>query len=120
MNLVTGGGQVGWIITLSDGTPINVSQIGDPLQIGTPNVSDATGISPIPADPSPSRFWNAAAFNATSPELLYRFGNTGRNLLTMRGLIHWDFSLTKETVIGERHRLELRYKAFDFANHFVA
>jgi len=116
-NLILGGWQVGSIITLSDGTPINVGQIGDPLQIGTPNVPDATGISPIPTDRSPSNFWNAAAFNATNPELLYRYGNTGRNLLTTPGLMQWDFSLMKETVIRERHRIEFRYEAFDFTNH---
>jgi hypothetical protein len=116
-NYFVGGWQVGSIITLSDGTPINVGQIGDPLQIGTPNVPDATGISPIPDDRSPDKFWNAAAFNATNPELVYRFGNTGRNLLTTPGLVQWDFSLTKETPIKENHRIEFRFEAFNFANH---
>ncbi len=116
-NLVAGGWQLGSIITLSDGTPINVGQIGDPLQIGTPNVPDATGISPIPSNRTPDNFWNAAAFNATNPELLYRYGNTGRNLLTTPGLKQWDFSLTKETAIGERHKVEFRFEAFNFPNH---
>jgi hypothetical protein len=116
-NLIASGWQVGSIITLSDGTPINVGQIGDPLQIGTPNVPDATGISPIPANRTTDNFWNAAAFNATNPELLYRYGNTGRNLLTTPGLMQWDFSLTKETPIRERHRVEFRFEAFNFSNH---
>ena len=116
-NIIAGGWQVGSIITVSDGTPINVGQIGDPLQIGTPNVPDATGISPIPTDPSPSNYWNPAAFNATNPELLYRYGNTGRNLLTTPGLMQWDFSLMKETVIRERHKVEFRFEGFNFTNH---
>ncbi|MCC6368917.1 MAG: TonB-dependent receptor [Bryobacterales bacterium] len=116
-NYLVGGWQLGSIITLSDGTPINVGQIGDPLQIGTPNVPDASGISPIPANRTPDNFWNAAAFNATNPELLYRFGNTGRNLLTTPGLKQWDFSLTKETAIREHHRVEFRFEAFNFPNH---
>jgi Carboxypeptidase regulatory-like domain/TonB dependent receptor len=117
INALAGGWQVGSIVTLSDGTPINVGQIGDPLQIGTPNVPDATGISPIPENRSPDNFWNIAAFNATNPELNYRFGNTGRNLLTTPGLKQWDFSLMKETQIREGHRLELRFEAFNFPNH---
>jgi hypothetical protein len=117
VNAMISGWQVGSIITLSDGTPINVGQIGDPLLIGTPNVPDATGISPIPEDRSPDRFWNIAAFNATNPELLYRFGNSGRNLLTTPGLKQWDFSLTKETQIRENHRVEFRFEAFNFSNH---
>lgn len=117
VNGLVGGWQIGSIVTLSDGTPINVGQIGDPLQIGTPNVPDATGISPIPENRSPDNFWNIAAFNATNPELVYRFGNTGRNLLTTPGLKQWDFSLVKETQIREGHRVELRFEAFNFPNH---
>src|SRR4051794_10158926 len=117
VNTLVGGWQIGSIVTLSDGTPINVGQIGDPLQIGTPNVPDATGISPIPPNRSPDNFWNAAAFNATNPELLYRFGNTGRNPLTTPGLKQWDFSLMKETRIREGHRVEFRVEAFNMPNH---
>ena len=118
VNAVAGGWQVGSIVTLSDGTPINVGRIGDPLQIGTPNVPDATGISPIPENRSPrSNFWNIAAFNATDPELNYRFGTTGRNLLTTPGLKQWDFSLMKSTTIREGHRVEFRFEAFNFPNH---
>jgi len=117
LNMFVGGWQIGSILTLSDGTPINVGQIGDPLQIGTPNVPDATGISPIPANRSPDQFWNIAAFNATDPSLLYRYGNTGRNLLTTPGLKQWDFSLMKETQIREGHRVEFRFEAFNMPNH---
>ena len=115
--MAAGGWQIGSIVTLSDGTPINVGQIGDPLQIGTPNVPDATGISPIPGDRSPGRYWNPAAFDAVNPELLYRYGNSGRNLLATPGLMQWDFSLMKETVFRERHKLEFRLEAFNFSNH---
>ncbi len=114
---VAGGWQLGSIITLSDGTPINIGQIGDPLNIGTPNVPDATGISPIPSNRNPDNFYNIAAFNATDPTFAYRFGNTGRNLLTTPGLQQWDFSATKNTQIRERHSLEFRFEAFNFLNH---
>jgi outer membrane receptor protein involved in Fe transport len=114
---VVGGWQIGSIITLSDGTPINVGQIGDPLVIGTPNVPDATGISPIPTNRTPDNFYNIAAFSASDPTLAYRFGNTGRNLLLTPGLIQWDFSATKDTRIREGHSLEFRFEAFNFSNH---
>ncbi len=117
VNLILGGWQVGTILTLSDGTPINVGQIGDPLLIGTPNVPDATGISPIPSDRSPDKFWNAAAFNVTNPELVYRYGNGGRNLLTTPGLKQWDFALSKDIQIRENHKVEFRFEAFNFPNH---
>ena len=116
-NKIVGGWQMGTILTLSDGTPINVGQIGDPLQIGTPNVPDATGISPIPANRSPGKFWEIGAFDSTNPALVYRYGNTGRNLLTTPGLKQWDFSLTKSTQIKEGHTIEFRFESFNFPNH---
>ncbi len=112
-----GGWQLGTILTLSNGTPINVGQIGDRLQIGTPNVPDATGISPIPTNRSPDKFWEIAAFDSSNPELLYRYGNTGRNLLTTPGLKQWDFSLTKKTQIRDGHSFEFRFEAFNFPNY---
>ncbi len=117
VNRLVGGWQLGSIVTLSDGTPINVGQIGDPLQIGTPNVPDATGISPIPTNRSPDKFWEITAFNVSNPELNYRYGNSGRNLLTTPGLKQWDFSLTKTTRIREGHNFEFRFEAFNVPNH---
>ena len=114
---ILGRWQAGTILTFSDGTPINVGQLGDTLVIGTPNVPDATGISPIPSDRSPDKFWNIAAFSNADPNLAYRFGNTGRNLLLTPGLAQWDFSMTKTTRIREGHSFEFRYEAFDFINH---
>lgn len=117
LDKVLGGWQAGTILTLSDGTPINVGQIGDPLQIGTPNVPDATGISPMPVDRSPDKFWEIRAFDPNNPQLVYRYGNTGRNLLTTPGVKQWDFSLTKTTRITERQSVEFRFESFNFANH---
>jgi hypothetical protein len=114
---VFGGWQIGSIVTFSDGTPFNIGQIGDPLSIGTPNIPDATGISPIPTNRTPDNFYNIAAFNASDPTFAYRFGNAGRNVLTTPGLKQWDFSLTKNTRIREGHTVEFRYEAFNFPNH---
>jgi len=114
---IIGGWQVGSIVTFSDGTPINIGQIGDPLVVGTPNVPDATGISPIPANRNPDNFYNIAAFSASDPTLAYRFGNTGRNLLLTPGLQQWDFSAEKNTKIREGQSLEFRFEAFNFLNH---
>lgn len=117
VNYFVGGWQLGGILTFSDGTPINVGQIGDPLNIGTPNVPDATGISPIPANRTPDNFYNIAAFSASDPSLAYRFGNAGRNVLLTPGLKQWDFSLTKDTRVKEGQSVEFRFEAFNFTNH---
>ncbi len=114
---IVGGWQAGTILTLSGGTPINVAQLGDTLVIGTPNLPDATGISPIPSDRSPDKFWNVAAFSNSDPTLAYRFGNVGRNVLLTPGVAQWDFAMTKTIRIREGHTFEFRYEAFDFINH---
>jgi len=115
------GWQVGSILTLSDGTPISVGGIGDPANIGdsstASNLPDATGISPIPANPTAQQFWNIQAFNGTNSQLQYRFGNTGRNILRAPGIKELDFSLIKDTRIRERHTLEFRFEAFNLPNH---
>jgi hypothetical protein len=75
------GCQVGSILTLSDGTPVMVGGVGDPANLGNgePQIPDATGISPIPANRTAQQFWNVQAFNGSNPQLQYRFGNSGRN-----------------------------------------
>jgi hypothetical protein len=117
VNTIIGGWQLGSIVTFADGTPIIVGGLGDRLNISVTNYPDATGISPIPSNRSDSNFWNIAAFNTTNPELSFRFGNVGRNTLTVPGLRQWDFSLIKDTKIRERHTIQFRFEAFNFANH---
>jgi hypothetical protein len=111
------GWQLGSIVTLSDGPPADIGSIGDRASTSWLNFPDATGISPIPETRTVDRFWNLAAFNTTNPELLYRFGNVGRNVLTQPGLKHWDFSLLKNNRIREGHDLQVRFEAFNFSNH---
>jgi len=47
----------------------------------------------------------------------FRFGYTGRNVITGPGVINWDFSLQKEFTVKERHNLELRWEVFNLPNH---
>jgi hypothetical protein len=54
---------------------------------------------------------------ATAPQLLYRFGNAGRNSLLGPGLKQWDFSLLKDTRVAEGHTLQFRFEGFNFGNH---
>lgn len=114
---VLGGWQAGSIITLSDGNPVGVGSVGDPQNAGTSSRPDATGISPLFDHPTAERFWNLAAFNVTNPELNYRYGTTGRNVLFSPGYKNWDASLNKNFSITEGHTLQFRWESFNFANH---
>jgi len=44
-------------------------------------------------------------------------GNTGRNILRGPGTNNWDFSLFKNTNIGEHIRTQLRVESFNLFNH---
>lgn len=115
---VLGGWQIGGILTLSDGTPFNVSQLGDTASLGTlGNQPDATGISPIPTHRTAQMFWNIAAINVTSPALSYRPGNMGRNTLFTPGTQDLNASLVKNFKIHERHTINFRFEAFNALNH---
>jgi hypothetical protein len=118
-NKLLGGWQVGSILTFVDGTPQHVGGIGDTNQttLYEGNRPNATGISPFPAKQTVDNFWNIAAFDTTSPSLNYLFGTTGRNVLFKPGTRQWDFSMVKNTSIRERHSLQFRFEAFNFANH---
>jgi hypothetical protein len=58
--------QVGGILTLSGGTPVNVGGYADG---GLRKTVHATGISPIPENQRVAQFWNIAAFDANHPSL---------------------------------------------------
>ncbi len=111
------GWQIGSILTFADGTPINIGGIGDTTNTEESTLPDATGISPFPGSQTAQQFWNIAAFNATNPQLNYRYGTTARNVLFTPGTRNWDFSAMKTTRITERQSLQFRFEGFNFANH---
>ncbi len=117
LNAILGGWQLGTILTFSEGTPINVGNIGDRNNTGDGNYPDATGTSPILDNPTQERFWDIGAFDQTNPALSWRPGSVGRNVLISPGTINWDFSAAKNFRITERFGLEFRFESFNFANH---
>ena len=46
-----------------------------------------------------------------------RFGNLGRNVIIGPGFNNTDFSVTKNTNLGERMAVQFRAEVFDFFNH---
>lgn len=115
---VFGGWQVSLIATMSTGNPVRVGVVGDSNGIGGEgNYPDATGISPSRDAGWADRFWNIAAFDNSSPELRYRFGNAGRNTLLGPGYRAADSSLLKNVKAPwEGHRLQFRWEIFNATN----
>ena len=116
---IVGGWQLGGIFTLADGAPLTVAQLGDTAALNTlGNRPDATGISAFPTNGQTAQmFWNIAAINATSPDLNWRTGNMGRNTLLKPGTRQADLSLARNIKIYEGHTLNIRFEAFNSANH---
>ncbi len=62
---------------------------------------------------SVARWWDPTAFSAPAQN---SFGNAGRNFLMGPGQNNWDFSLLKDTAIGERFAVEFRAECFNVLN----
>ncbi|MBI4910416.1 MAG: TonB-dependent receptor [Acidobacteria bacterium] len=116
---VIGGWSVGSIVTLQSGFVQNVGQGGDPSNTGGQfDRPTATG-QKLDLDSgarSPARWFNVNAF-AFTPDGV--FGNVGRNVLTVAGIVQWDFITTKSFRMpwAEGHNLQFRFEAYNFPNH---
>jgi hypothetical protein len=118
LSQIIGGWQFGGILTLADGTPYNVAQLGDTAGLGTlGNQPDYGGVSPVPSNRTVNHFWNPAGFNYTNPDLSWRPGNESRNTLFTPGSQDFDASLSKDIHIWESHSLNFRFETFNTLNH---
>lgn len=119
---VTGGWQLGGIITASTGTPFTVITGGDPLGQNSTDPIDypnrVPGCNPIQGG---VHYLNTSCFviapvTAAGPIL----GDNGRNRLYGPNLFDFDFSLIKNTPvpkISESFNTQLRFEFFNILNH---
>jgi hypothetical protein len=118
LNQVVGGWQVGSIITVQSGFPVNSAAGIDAA--GTGGYGEirlnATGVSPnLPSNQrSVHNWWNQAAF-ALPPG--GTFGTMARNRLLGPSYKGWDASAIKLFHIHESQNLEFRFEMFNALNH---
>lgn len=120
LNTIAGGWQVGLIWTIQSGFPQTIT-IGGTDRSGAGGLFDrpnATGISPYLSDPTPTLWYNKAAFELQPAG---SFGNVGRNTVVGPGFKTLDFSTHKEFKMPyrEHHLLQFRLEAFNVLNHPV-
>jgi hypothetical protein len=113
---ILGGWQVAGIATFSSGQKFTPSVSGDISGIGAnsarPNrIGD--GILPR-GERTPERWFDTSAFVAPTPGT---YGNSAQNVLVAPGINNWDFTLMKNTLLGEYHRVEFRAEFFNAFNH---
>lgn len=111
-----GGWQVAGIATFSTGQSFTPAVSGDIAQVGSSSTRpNRRGDGVLPrGQRNAARWFDTSAF-AVGPTGAY--GNSGGNILKAPGLNNWDFTLMKNTPIGEDHRLEFRTEFFNAFNH---
>ena len=110
------GWSVNSVVTLQSGFPFTPQLSYNPSNNGDTRNPVRPFVNPNFTGPvilgNVNQWFNPAAFLAP-PNGSGFYGNLGRDTLTGPGLSTWDFSLSKETPIGEKQRLQLRAEIFN-------
>lgn len=114
--LVTGW-QVNGVYSLQSGRPLTVTIGSDRSNtgIGGRNRPNRIGDPVLPRDKRSVDGWFRADAFTLQPQFTY--GNAGRNIVRGPGINNLDFSLLKNTSVGEGKNLQFRVEVFNLANH---
>lgn len=121
-NVVLGNWQLGGIFTLQDGFPLsafcgpgNIQNGGDGCR---PDVVPGSEANLSRDAKRVTRFFNTDAFIDRLPGgEQFRYGNSGRNIITGPGIMSWDLSMIKNFRFTESNSLEFRAEFFNLPNH---
>ncbi|MCI0389237.1 MAG: TonB-dependent receptor [Acidobacteria bacterium] len=105
------GWQLALIVQVQSGNPVNIVTSNNTVN-GVTNTlrSDVTG--PIEIIGGVERWFDTSVFAAVT-----RFGNLGRNVVIGPGFNNTDFSVIKNTKLGDKAVVQFRAEFFDFFNH---
>ncbi len=105
------GWELAAIVQAQSGNPVNIVTSNSTVN-GVANTlrPDLTG--PINIIGDVERWFDTSAFTPVA-----RFGSLGRNVVIGPGFNNTDFSVIKNTRLGERMRLQFRAEFFDLFNH---
>ena len=108
------GWQISGITRMWSGRPFNITSNGDAGTLGGGPRPDYIGGDVKLENPTRENYFNIFAFARPQQGSL---GNLGRNTLRGPGINNWDVSLFKNTRIGERVNVQLRFETFNVFNH---
>jgi hypothetical protein len=108
------GWQLGGILSLQTGQPFSVLTGQDNSSTGLGNDRPDVIGDPNAGPHTVHQWFNTAAF---TPNQSLTFGNAGRNIVVGPGFHNFDFSVMKNTRIGEQANLQFRAEVFNIANH---
>ncbi len=108
------GWQLGGILSLQTGQPFSVLTGQDNSSTGLgndrPNLIGDPNAGPHTVD----KWFTTAAFTPNAP---LTFGDAGRNIVVGPGFHNFDFSVLKNTRVGERINVQFRAEFFNITNH---
>ena len=117
VNQIVGGWQIGSIITIQSGRPLNM-QAGYDVS-GTNHYGEirlsATGQDPYAANQTANRWFNPAGFTLLGAGHLRQHEPQPAD--RAQSTIAWDFSTLKNFPIRKVTNLQFRFEAFNFPNH---
>jgi hypothetical protein len=115
LDYIIGGWQWNNIVTLSTGTPIDLSVTGTNDNPGNrPDVSGAISAKIVNGQGVITGNFTLPPISGTS---FTRPGTLGRNSLYGPGLHTWDTGIMKDFTLTERFKAEFRVDAFNLFNH---
>lgn len=110
-NQLVEGWQVSVIVQSQSGNPVNIVA-SDSTVNGVSGTLRPDVNGPITSIGSVDRWFDPSAFTAVP-----RFGSLGRNVVIGPAFNNTDFSITKNTRLGDNLRLQFRAEFFDLFNH---
>ncbi len=109
--------QTSGIVTLQDGTPENPFYFSEDFaNSGTPNrpnVVPGVSLKTPPGGPTPTEWFNTAAFSQPAP---YTFGDAGRDIIPTPGIAVFDLALSRSFHPRESHAIQFRAEFFNAFN----
>jgi hypothetical protein len=111
---LTGGWQLDGVLSLQTGQPFSVLSGQDNSSTGLGNDRPDLVGDPNSGPQSVQQWFNTAAFVQNAP---LTFGSAGRNIVVGPGFHNFDFSVLKNTKIGERADVQFRAEFFNITNH---
>lgn len=116
LDLIVGGWHWSGIFTMYTGSPLTPTMSYDSSNTGaSTDLPNRLGNGNLTGSQRSLRTW--FNLNAFVDDPTYSFGNSGYGIIVGPGLINLDLGLRKVFSITERQKLQLRFEAFNAANH---
>ncbi|MFN7993552.1 MAG: TonB-dependent receptor [Bryobacteraceae bacterium] len=121
---ILGGWELTALASFQTGFPITPQSGIDSANVGTGNWRpDRVCNGNLPSDQRTiARWFDTSCFTnqfliADNANGIFRFGNSGRSVLTGPGIQNFDFALLKNFALTESKRIQFRAEAFNALNH---